>query len=112
MTESEFHERAEAALQELELAVDEADLGVDCSRSGSVLTLELENDTKVIVNTQLPMRQIWVAARSGGYHFAYDEGGRRWRDTRDGTELFAALSRLLSEQGGRAVVLGRAPGRG
>jgi CyaY protein len=104
MTESEFNERAEAALRALELAIDAVDAGIDCSRSGGVLTLELENDTKVVVNTQLPTRQIWVAARSGGYHFGYD--GQKWRDTRDGSELFAALSRLLSTQGGRPVVLG------
>jgi len=104
MTESEFNERAEAALRALELAIDAVDAGIDCSRSGGVVTLELENDTKVVVNTQLPTRQIWVAARSGGYHFGYD--GQKWRDTRDGSELFAALSRLLSTQGGRPVVLG------
>ena len=103
MTESEFNERAEAALRALELAIDAVDAGIDCSRSGGVLTLELDNGTKVIVNTQLPTRQIWVAARSGGYHFSYD--GRQWRDTRDGTELFAALSRIVSSQGGRPVVL-------
>ena len=104
MTESEFNERAEAALRRLELAVDAADIGIDCTRSGSVLTLELDNATKIIVNTQVPTRQIWVAARIGGYHFGYD--GKVWRDTRDGTELFAALSRLVSGQGGVAVVLG------
>jgi CyaY protein len=104
MTESEFNERAEAVLREVELAVDAVDVGIDCARSGSVLTLELDNDTKVIVNTQAAMRQIWVAARSGGYHFSYD--GRHWRDTRDGTELFAALSKVISAQGGRPVVLG------
>jgi CyaY protein len=103
MTESEFNELAEAALRALESAADAVDAGIDCARSGSVLTLELENDTKIIVNTQLPMRQIWVAARSGGYHFSYD--GRDWRDTRDGTELFASLSRLVSAQGGHPVVL-------
>ncbi len=106
MDESEFNERAEAALRALEQAVDALDAGIDSSRSGSVLTLELDNDTRIIVNTQAPMRQIWVAARSGGYHFAFD--GQAWRDTRDGTELFAALSRLVSAQGGRAVVLGPA----
>jgi CyaY protein len=106
MTESEFNERAEAALRALELAIDAVDAGIDCTRSGSVLTLELDNDTKIIVNTQLPTRQIWVAARSGGYHFAFD--GQVWRDTREATELFAALSRLISAQGDRAVVL-RAP---
>jgi len=103
MTESEFNERAEATLREVELAIDAVDAGIDCARSGGVLTLELDNDTKVIVNTQLPMCQIWVAARSGGHHFSYD--GRHWRDTRDGTELFAALSRIVSAQGGRPVVL-------
>jgi CyaY protein len=104
MDESEFNERAEAALRALERAVDALDAGIDSSRSGGVLTLELDNDTRIIVNTQAPMRQIWVAARSGGHHFAFD--GQAWRDTRDGSELFAALSRLVSAQGGRAVVLG------
>ena len=103
MTESEFNELAEGVLRAVELAADAVDAGIDCARSGSVLTLELDNDTKIVVNTQLPMRQIWVAARSGGYHFSYD--GRQWRDTRDGTELFAALSRLVSVQGGNPVVL-------
>jgi CyaY protein len=103
MTESEFNERAEAALSALERAIDAADAGIDCARSGSVLTLELDNDSKIIVNTQMPMRQIWVAARGGGYHFAYD--GQAWRDTRDGTELFAALSRLVSSQGGHPVLI-------
>lgn len=103
MTESEFNELAEAVLRAVELAADAVDAGIDCARSGSVLTLELDNDTKIVVNTQLPMRQIWVAARSGGYHFSYD--GREWRDTRDGAELFASLSRLVSAQGGHPVVL-------
>jgi CyaY protein len=103
MTESEFNERADAVLREIEEALDAVDLGIDCSRSGNVLTLELDNDTKVIVNTQAAMCQIWVAARSGGYHFGYDGG--QWRDTREGTELFGALSKIISVQGGHPVVL-------
>jgi len=103
MTETEFTQRAETALRALEAAVDGVDAGIDCTRSGGVLTLELDNDTKIVVNTQLPTRQIWVAARSGGFHFGFD--GHQWRDTREGTELFAVLSRLVSEQGGRAVLL-------
>ncbi len=103
MTETEFTQRAEATLLALETAIDAVDAGIDCTRSGGVLTLELDNDTKIIVNTQMPTRQIWVAARSGGFHFSFD--GRDWRDTREGTELFAALSNLVSAQGGRAVLL-------
>jgi len=103
MTESEFNERADAVLREIEEALDAVDLGIDCSRSGNVLTLELDNDTKVIVNTQAAMCQIWVAARSGGYHFGYDGG--QWRDTREGTELFRARAKIISVQGGHPVVL-------
>jgi CyaY protein len=103
MTESEFLQRSESALRSLEAAVDAVDAGIDCTRSGGVLTLELDNGTRIIVNTQLPSRQIWVAARCGGYHFGFD--GQRWRDTREGSELFATLSKLVSSQGGRAVVL-------
>jgi len=103
MTESEFLERSEAALRALERAIDEADAGIDCSRSGGVLTLELDNGAKIIVNTQLPMRQIWVAARSGGFHYSFD--GQAWRDTRDQTELFSALSKIVSEQSGQPLAL-------
>ena len=104
MTESEFNDRAELTLRTLESAIDAVDAGIDCVRNGGVLSLELANGSKIVVNTQAPMRQIWVAARSGGHHFAYD--GATWRDTRDGTELFSSLSRLVSAQSGHAVVLG------
>jgi CyaY protein len=57
----------------------------------------------MIINRHRAASEIWVAARAGGFHFRWDGSG--WRDTRDGAELFAALSRLVSAQGGTAVVL-------
>jgi CyaY protein len=100
MDETEFLERIEAALNEIEaLAEREAAASgneVEPSRSGNVLTLEFENHSKIIVNSQAPLQEIWVAAKTGGFHFRLDGG--RWRNTRDGTELFAALSQLIREQ--------------
>jgi len=55
------------------------------------------------VNRHVAAREIWVAARAGGFHFRWD--GSAWRDTRDGGELFAALSRLISAQSGSGVIL-------
>lgn len=107
MTDSEFLERAEAVLRRLEGAIDAADSDIEVTRAGNVLTLELPDGSRVVVNSQAPMRQIWVAARLGAHHYAWVEG--IWRDTRDGSELFAALSRLLSAQGGVPIVLGEAP---
>ena len=103
MTETEFLSVAGRVLDQIEMglerAADQADVDVECSRNGNVLELEFISSTsKIIVNTQSAMQEIWVAARAGGFHFRLLEGS--WRDTRDGTELFGALSRLASEQAG------------
>ena len=103
MSESEFVELAESTLAAIERAVDSAESDIESSRAGNVLTLELADGSKVIVNSQTPMQQMWVAAKGGAFHYA--RNGDRWLDTRDGSELFAALSRLISAQGGQAVVL-------
>jgi CyaY protein len=97
MTESEFVETAGAVL-------DATELDVDFERKGSgVLEIELENGSKIIVNLQTPMREIWLAAKSGGYHFRFESD--EWRDTRSGDALAAVLSRALSAQAGAAVVI-------
>jgi CyaY protein len=103
MTDSEFLERAEATLDAIESAVEGTGIDIEIERSGNVLTLEMPDGSKVIVNSQAPMRQLWVAARSGGFHYALREG--LWVDTRDGSELFAVLSRIVSAQGGSPVIL-------
>jgi len=103
MSESEFLVAAERTLEAIESAVESCDADIETTRTGNVLTLELADGSKVVVNSQAPMRQIWVAARSGGFHYEWRDGA--WLDTRDGSELFAALSRVISAQGGVAVLL-------
>ena len=103
MSESDFAVAAERTLDEIESAIEACDDDIEISRAGNVLTLELANGSRIVVNSQAPMRQIWVAARSGGFHYEWRDGA--WRDTREGSELFAALSRLISAQGGVAVLL-------
>jgi CyaY protein len=69
-----------------------------------VLEIEfVDHGTKIIVNTQAPMQEIWVAARAGGFHYRLNDG--LWLDTRDGTELYAALSRLASGQAGQQMLI-------
>ncbi len=108
MTESEFLELAEETLDGIEAALDrlaEQDMvDVECSRSGNVLEIEfLGNGSKVIVNSQAAMQELWVAARSGGFHYRHVDG--QWCDTRSGLELFVALSEIATAQGGAPVVL-------
>ncbi len=108
MTETEFLAVAEAALDDIEARIeqtaDASDVDVECSRSGNVLEIEfIDQGSKIIVNTQAPMQEIWVAARSGGFH--YRLRGDVWLDTRNGSELFAALSSLASAQAGKTLAL-------
>ena len=107
MTDAEFETLSDAALAAIERALERASPDADVqSKGGGVLEIEFADGSKVIVNRHAAAREIWVAARSGGFHFRRVD--HAWRDTRDGTELFAALSRIVSAQGGTPVIL--APG--
>jgi CyaY protein len=104
MNETEFEALAGAALEKIERSLEASGAQADFElKAGGILEIEFDDGSKIIVNRHGAAREIWVAARSGGFHFRWD--GAAWRDTRDGSELFAALSRLVSQQGGQPVIL-------
>jgi CyaY protein len=104
MDEREFETRAAQALTAIEQALEAAELDADFElKEGGILEIEFEDGSKIIINRHAAAREIWVAARSGGFHFRWD--GAAWRNTRDGSEFFAALSELVSQQLGRGVRL-------
>ena len=108
LSESEFLALAVKELDRIEAAVeaaaDAADADIEISRTGNVMELEFENGSKIIINSQAPMQELWVAARSGGFHFRRD--GERWVDTRSGHELYDALSGYVSQQAEVTLTLG------
>lgn len=104
LSDNEFEQLAARALQRIEAALEASGVDADFElKEGGVLEIEFADGSKIIVNRHGAAKEIWVAARAGGFHFRWD--GIAWRDTRQGTELFAALSKLVSAQGGEAVVL-------
>jgi CyaY protein len=109
MTESEFLDLADSTLNRIETCFDNLNdqdvVDVECKRNGNVLEIEfIANGSKIIVNSQAPLQEMWMAARSGGYH--YKRVGDEWRNTRDDSEFFAALSDVATQQGGAPVKLG------
>ena len=72
--------------------------------AGLAQELAFEDGSRMVINRHRAAREIWVAAPAGGFHYRWD--GSAWRDSRDGAELFAALSRLVSALGGKPVRLG------
>jgi CyaY protein len=104
MPPSDFDSIAYATLEEVATAVEASGAEVDVEAKGDgMLELTFEDDSKMVINRHGAAKEIWVAARAGGFHFRWD--GAAWRDTRAGTELFASLSKLVSDQGGVRVVL-------
>ena len=100
MTESEFHESVDAVLARVERGI-EGSGALDYDIEGGILTIECPDGSRIIVNRQTPNREIWVAARSGGFHYRFSEGA--WRDTRARSEFFAALAEIIAAQAGERV---------
>lgn len=104
MDDGEYGRLADEVMRRIEVGLDAADGDLDYEMAaGGVLEVTCADGSRIVVNRQAAAREIWVAARSGGFHYRWD--GRQWRDTRSGEELFAALERLLAEQGAGAVRL-------
>lgn len=104
MEEREFNALADTMLAQIEQALEKCEADIDFElKDGGVLEITCENGSKVIINRHTAAREIWVAARSGGFHFRNDGG--TWVGTRDAVPLMTAISRCLSEQTGEPVSL-------
>lgn len=106
MTDLEFMDRAEQLLLAVEQCCDRindtADADVDSQRTGGMITLTFPNGTQIIINQQKPLHEIWMAAKSGGYHYQFD--GQQWQDSKGAGEFFAGLSRDATAQAGLSLV--------
>ena len=105
LTDADYHREAGAMLARIEATIDrwlqDDVIDIDSQRTGGLLELSFPNGSKLIINTQPPLQEIWLAARAGGYHYRFVAD--RWLDTRDGSELHASLSAHASAQGGKAL---------
>ncbi len=106
MTDPEFMDRAEHLLQAVEASCDRindsTDADIDNQRTGGMVTLTFPNRSQIIINLQKPLQEVWLAAKSGGYHYKFDS--TQWSDTKGQGEFFACLTRDASAQAGMALV--------
>ena len=106
-SDAEYLQRAHAALAAIEQQVDrwldEDVIDIDSHRTGGLLELALPGGSKLIINTQPPLHELWLAARAGGYHFRLQDDGR-WLDTRDGVDFFQRLSEQATAQAGKPLL--------
>ena len=104
LSDADYLTKAHALLARIEAQIDawldDDVVDIDTHRTGGLLELSMPGGSKIVLNTQPPLQEIWLAARSGGYHFKWD--GSQWVD-REGQELLARLSSSASEQAGQAL---------
>lgn len=103
LSEARFHDLVDEAQERVEDAFDDSDLDLDLENSGGVLTVRFENGSQVILSRQAPLRQLWVAARSGGFHFDYDQASGRWICDSSDEPLGELLGRVTREQAGEDI---------
>jgi CyaY protein len=107
LSDRDYHALADRTLATIERQADlwlqQGIVDIDPQRTGGLLELALPNGTKVVVNKQPPLQEIWLAARLGGYHFKWS--GTEWRDTKDHAEFFQRLSEQLTAQAGVALTI-------
>jgi CyaY protein len=105
LTDSQYRDLTDTLLAGIEATVDawlqDDRVDIDSQRTGGLLELTFPGNSKIVLNTQPPLHELWMAARSGGFHYKHVAG--HWRDTRDGRDFFDALSACASEQAGQPL---------
>ncbi|CRY56070.1 MULTISPECIES: iron donor protein CyaY [Yersinia] len=107
MNDTEFHQLADQLMLCIEETLDafSGDSDIDYETNGGVMTLTFENGSKIVINRQEPLHQVWLATKAGGYHFDYRDG--HWYCSRSGAEFFAQLSEAATTQAGEVVSFGK-----
>ena len=106
MTDPEFLDLAENLLKAVEASCDRINddgaADIDNQRVGGMVTLVFANRSQIVINLQKPLHEVWLAAKSGGYHYTFNSN--EWRDTKGQGEFFACLSHDASVQAGCPLV--------
>lgn len=103
MTETEFNCLADRVFALVGEAIDAAEGDIDWTLNEGVLEIECPDRSKLILSRHTPNRELWLAAKSGGYHYRLD--GEGWHNTRGGDDLRRRLAQSLREQAGTAIDL-------
>ncbi|WP_260262018.1 iron donor protein CyaY [Vibrio intestinalis] len=101
MNDTEFHQLADEQMQIIEEAIDDSGADIDYETTGNVMTLEFDDRSQIIINRQEPMKEIWLASRSGGFHFAFVD--QQWICSKTGMELFAMVKQECEKHAGESI---------
>lgn len=96
MQEREYDDRVDSLFNAIEDGIDEIEADIDVDSSMGLLTIEFPNGSSVILSRQVANHEVWVAAKSGGYHLAFIED--QWFCGTSDETLSTLLDRVFTEQ--------------
>ena len=101
MNDNQYHQMVDDIFITLEEALDVCEVDIDYESAGGILTLIFPNQTKIILNKQPPLHQIWVATKYNGHHFNFQDD--QWIDERTGAEFWSFMDEAATKQAGQPV---------
>jgi iron-sulfur cluster assembly protein CyaY len=69
----------------------------DVESSGDVIRIDLRSGARIVLNTQRPVHQLWLAGGQSAWHFSFEESSARWLDDKGRGELFEVLRALTRD---------------
>lgn len=103
MNDLEYDELTDNTLLAVEEAIELLELDLDYESHGGLLSITFPDQSKIIINKQPPLQQLWVATKFNGHHFEWRD--QQWIDNRTGSEFWQLLTDAASKQAGSPVVL-------
>lgn len=107
MTESEFLHYSDRLFAHIEDQIENSGADFDCESRGNVLNIHAPDGSQIVINRHTPNQELWIAAKSGGHHFALQNGA--WVAGRDGSEFFTVLGSVLSSAAGENIAIAALP---
>ncbi|HJY92596.1 MAG: iron donor protein CyaY [Candidatus Acidiferrum sp.] len=108
LSEHDFQKNADALFEELKKRLlrlgDEHGFDVEGESGKLEVIFEEPEPAKFVVSPNTPIREIWVSALSTSFKLAWSDARNAFILDKTGEDLFAVMSRVISEQLGTKVI--------
>ena len=108
LSEHDFQKKADALFEELKKRLlrlgDEHGFDVEGESGKLEVIFEDPEPAKFVVSPNTPIREIWVSALSTSFKLAWSDARNAFILDKTGEDLFAVMSRVISEQLGTKVI--------
>jgi len=81
--------------------VNDCEEELDNESAQGILELIFPDNSKIVINKQAPLHQVWVATKFNGHHF--ELRGDKWIDNRSGAEFWQFINEASTRQAGQDV---------